>query len=244
MDHRQHFYEHYTTAQSRLTSLDDARRHVENEFAGFATLVAPHLPAQRDARILDLGCGYGAFLQFLQGRGYTNTRGVDLSAEQVELATTLGTRNVEQKDLFTALAEETRVDVVTMFDVIEHLTRSEAITVLQTIHGILAPNGILILRTPNIDARLGSVLSFGDLTHELHLSKMSVLELFLSLPYASVDILPVPASGGGVLTRIIRALLTPILTVADRLTHIVQGISWSATVRTPNMIVIARRKNQ
>ena len=36
----------------------------------FRKRFARHLPAERNARILDLGCGYGEFLCFLQRAGY------------------------------------------------------------------------------------------------------------------------------------------------------------------------------
>ena len=45
-------------------------------------LIARHFPRERDAAILDLGCGGGALLYFAQRAGYRNARGVDGSAEQ------------------------------------------------------------------------------------------------------------------------------------------------------------------
>ena len=53
------------------------------------------LPTRKDAAILDLGCGYGKFLYFLQNEGYTETRGIDLNPQQLEVARSLGVRNVE-----------------------------------------------------------------------------------------------------------------------------------------------------
>ena len=241
MDHRQHFYNQYTTAQSRFASIDDARRRVAAEHVGLDASVRAHLPSTRTGRIVDLGCGYGAFLLWMQSMGYDNMRGIDLSQEQVDLARELGLDCVEVEDLFSALSQEKAVQLVTMFDVIEHLTRSEAITALTSIAEILAPGGTVILRTPNVDAPLGSVLSYGDLTHELHLNKTSVLELFATLPFSSVQVLPVPSVGGSVLARSLRALLRPFATLRRRLEHIEQGISWNATIATPNMLIVARR---
>lgn len=241
MDHRQHFYNQYTTAQSRFASIDEARRRVEAEHDGLRASISAHLPQQRTGRIIDLGCGYGAFLLWMREQGYTNLRGIDLSQEQVDLARELGLDCVEVEDLFTALSQEQQVAVVTMFDVIEHLTRSEAIDALSAIANVLAPGGTLILRTPNVDASLGSVLSYGDLTHELHLNKTSILELFATLPFSSVQVLPVPSVGGSPLARFVRAVMRPLSTIVRRLRHIEQGISWSATIATPNMLIIARR---
>lgn len=241
MDHRQHFYNQYTTAQSRFASIDDARRRVAAEHVGLESSVRPHLPSNRTGRIVDLGCGYGAFLLWMRNNGFNNLRGIDLSQEQVDLARELGLDCVEVEDLFTALSREHDVQLVTMFDVIEHLTRSEAITALTSIAGVLAPGGTVILRTPNVDAPLGSVLSYGDLTHELHLNKTSVLELFATLPFSSVQVLPVPSVGGSAVARILRVLLRPITTLSRRLQHLEQGISWNATIDTPNMLIVARR---
>lgn len=241
MDHRQHFYSQYTTAQSRFASIDDARRRVAAEQAGLTASVLAHLPSNRTGRIVDLGCGYGAFLLWMRGLGFTNMRGIDLSQEQVDLARELGLDCVEVEDLFTALSQEQHIELVTMFDVIEHLTRSEAINALTDIARVLAPGGTVILRTPNVDASLGSVLSYGDLTHELHLNKTSVMELFATLPFSSVQVLPVPSIGGSVLARAIRTFVRPFTTLGRRLQHIEQGISWHASIDTPNMLIVARR---
>lgn len=241
MDHRQHFYSQYTTAQSRFQSIEDARRRVQVEQAGLIETVSGALPSRRDSRVVDLGCGYGAFLLWLRELGYSNLRGIDLSQEQVDLARELGLDCVEVEDLFSALSQERNVDLVTMFDVIEHLTRSEAISALSTIANVLAPGGTLILRTPNVDAALGTVLSYGDLTHELHLNKTSVLELFATLSFQSVHVLPVPAVGGSMLSRLLRRLVTPFARSMRILRHVEQGISTNATISTPNMLIIARR---
>lgn len=213
--------------------------HAEHQM--LRPLVGAFLPPDKNARILDLGCGYGAFLLMLRAEGYTNLRGVDLSPEQVQLANELGASMVEQGTLESALGEERDLSLVTMFDVIEHLTRGEAITALQTIHSVLCDGGMLVMRTPNIDAKLGSVLSFGDLTHEMHLNKYSALELFASLQFRSVEILEVPPIGGGLSTRVVRALCSPFQRISSALLHVSQGISRSATISTPNMLIVARR---
>lgn len=241
MDHRQHFYNRYTSVQSRFASIEDARARVAAEHRGLDASVQTHLPSNRMGRVLDLGCGYGAFLLWMRHLGYGNLRGVDRSQEQVDLARQLGLDCVEVEDLFTALSQERDVSLVTMFDVIEHLTRGEAIAALTSIAETLTPDGVLVLRTPNVDAPLGTVLSYGDLTHELHLNKTSVLELFASLPFSTVTVLPVVSVGGSILARVIRSIITPLVTYGRRLTHIQQGISWNATVATPNMLIVARR---
>lgn len=241
MDHRQHFYERYTRAQSRFTSHEQTLDRVRAEHAMLQGVVAPYLPQDRTSRIVDLGCGYGAFLLMLSELGYSNLRGVDISPEQVKLAHELGANMVELGTLDDVLDAEHNVSLMTMFDVIEHLTRGEAINVLKKAHNSLVEGGLIIMRTPNIDAHLGSVLSFGDLTHEMHLNKYSALELFASLDFARVDVLPVEPIGGGMLARSLRTILQPFASVHSRISHLLQGISYSASISTPNMLIVARR---
>lgn len=241
MDHRKHFYDRYTQAQSRFSSIEQARLRVQAEHQMLRPLISSHLPRDKNARILDLGCGYGAFLLMLRDEGYTNLRGVDVSPEQVQLAHELGASMVQHGSLESALSVENTVSLITMFDVIEHLTRSEAIAALQSIHSALADGGTLIMRTPNIDAKLGSVLSFGDLTHEMHLNKYSALELFASLQFRSVEILEVSPIGGSLSARMARAIIGPFQRISSALLHVSQGISRSATISTPNMLIVARR---
>ena len=42
-------------------------------------MLAPHLPADRAAPILDVGCGAGYALEDVRALGYTHLRGIDLS---------------------------------------------------------------------------------------------------------------------------------------------------------------------
>jgi SAM-dependent methyltransferase len=57
-------------------------------------------PADCDARILDLGCGYGALEYYAAQAGYANIRGVDRSVEQLDASRRLGIANISQGDCF------------------------------------------------------------------------------------------------------------------------------------------------
>lgn len=241
MDHRKHFYERYTQAQSRFTSDTQIRERIRAEQKMLGPLLRAYLPNSQSARIIDLGCGYGANLLNLRQMGYSNLRGIDISPEQVALAHELGADMVELGSIENAIAEESNVQLVTMLDVIEHLTRSEAITVLQSIFDCLSPGGVLVMRTPNVDAPLGSALSFGDLTHEMHLNKYAVLELFGSMSYSTIDVLPIYPVGGNLVVQLARLMVKPIMWLHTTIQHIDQGISRSATITTPNMLIVARR---
>jgi len=57
------------------------------------------------ARILELGCGYGRLLLTLRRLGFHNLRGVDLSQEQVQLAGKLGLDCVVRGDALSFLKD-------------------------------------------------------------------------------------------------------------------------------------------
>ena len=53
--------------------------------------------------VLDLGCGNGGFVYWLQHMGYKNSYGIDISPEQVEFANRLGIKNIIHAELFEFL---------------------------------------------------------------------------------------------------------------------------------------------
>jgi predicted TPR repeat methyltransferase len=142
-------------------------------------LIKAHFPADRNARILDLGCGSGALLYFLREAGYKFTAGVDTSAEQVEQARQSGFSDVYQGDVFTFLAATAAdsYDVIAAFDIIEHLTTSELLTFADEVYRALAPGGVWIVHAPNAEGFMGSRIRYSDLTHEQAFTSASIAQL-------------------------------------------------------------------
>ena len=66
------------------------------------------LPADKDARIVDLACGAGSPLHFFRERGYANVAGVDISPEQVALSRQV-TGDVTQDNVLHFLQTHQRV---------------------------------------------------------------------------------------------------------------------------------------
>ena len=75
-------YEHY----SRHAKAPGSREELGSRSPYLQRLILRHFPQNREARILDLGCGYGAVVYFAREAGYANVEGVDASAAQVEVA--------------------------------------------------------------------------------------------------------------------------------------------------------------
>lgn len=60
-------------------------RDYEKCSKGFAEWYYGCLPSNREAKILDIGCGDGKFLFFLRRNGYTHMEGVEMSAPLADL---------------------------------------------------------------------------------------------------------------------------------------------------------------
>ena len=111
-------------------------------------------PPRPGARLLDVGCGPGAGLQAAVSLGY-EAWGVDLSpaavaaaGERFEGRVRLGSLS---DDLFPGLA----FDVITLFDVVEHVYDPKALSLELGAH--LAPGGRVLIATPNCESLLARV---------------------------------------------------------------------------------------
>ncbi len=125
------------------------------------------LPESKTARIVDLACGGGKLLHFFVEQGYQRVEGVDISPDQVALSRQV-TPNVTQGDVIEFLeANSGQFDLITGFDIIEHLYKDEALLFLDAAYAALKPGGRLILQTPNAGVPWGAQVRYGDFTHEL-----------------------------------------------------------------------------
>jgi SAM-dependent methyltransferase len=121
----------------------------------------------KDAEVFDLGCGAGEVLWAFKKLGFVRLSGCDISAEQVAIARHV-VPEVQEKEIFACLKErpDDSVDIVTLFDVIEHLTKQEAFDLLEEVKRVLKACGLLIVHCPNGLSPFVGTVFWGDLTHE------------------------------------------------------------------------------
>lgn len=154
-------------------------------------LLLPYLPAEKNARILDVGCGDGAILTWLLEIGYTNVLGIDLSAEEVEIAQYLGLP-VRKADMNTFLREsEGGFDLVILRNVLEHNYKHEILVLLEGIRATLAEGGRLFIQVPNAESPFGSRIRYGDFTHEIAFTSSSISQLLRVCGYVDIEVGPV-----------------------------------------------------
>jgi SAM-dependent methyltransferase len=121
--------------------------------ANTADALIRHLSAQDiggDARILDVGCGDGSGIAFLESLGW-RASGVEIDPVAVQAARARGL-DVIEGDMESAGFDDESFDAVTSSHVVEHLHDPRAF--LDKIRRVLRPGGVLVITTPNVRSEL------------------------------------------------------------------------------------------
>ncbi|MBN1645263.1 class I SAM-dependent methyltransferase [Candidatus Woesearchaeota archaeon] len=116
----------------------------------------------KKGKILDFGCAEGNFLVLAKQTGW-NVCGIDLSKFAAKIARKRGL-NVFNKTINDAKFQKESFDVITLWDVIEHLSNLN--DTFKEFKRVLKKDGLLVIRTPNeksifhLIAHLSYILSF------------------------------------------------------------------------------------
>ncbi|HKQ85025.1 MAG TPA: methyltransferase domain-containing protein, partial [Steroidobacteraceae bacterium] len=153
--------EHYTEAYDRLISAAG-----QNSPSRWVDRKAALTQYKQSGSILDLGCSSGAFLESLSAAGWT-LYGIEMSAESAKTAQNRTGAKVFAGDILEADFPPASFDVITCFDVLEHLF--EPRRVMGKVAEWLKPGGIFYVLVPNIDSAEGRV--FGSYWHGLELPR-------------------------------------------------------------------------
>jgi len=134
----------------------------------------------KDAAILDIGCGLGQFLYWLNKEGFHNITGIDISKSQVELALKLQPQlNIHHVDNpIDFLAQHPgEFSVITLNDVLEHMELDQLIPTMQAVHHALKDDGLVVIKTVNSAYPLGYSQRYNDLTHKAAFHEKSLTQL-------------------------------------------------------------------
>ena len=120
----------------------------------YQSLLRSREPYRKYNRLLDIGCGEGHFLHVAKKMGW-NTRGLDASSDAVKICEKFGIE-AECANLPETGMRDNYYDIVTMFEVVEHLASPKEY--LHTINRILRKGGALLLTTPNFGSLMRILL--------------------------------------------------------------------------------------
>ena len=154
--------------------------------------IAALLPEDRSSRCLELGCGFGHLLRWLNAKGFGDCSGVEIDAQVHETAKAyLGNRfrNLIHADALDYLQRaDEQYDLIVAFDFIEHFTLEEAHEVLTLMQARLTDGGQVLLRTPNMANLFGIYSRYMDLTHRLGFTEQSLRQLLVQTGYSDVSL--------------------------------------------------------
>jgi SAM-dependent methyltransferase len=124
---------------------------LHHEFARSVAFVRRYQPA---GRLLELGCAYGFFLT--QAASYYDVIGIELAKEAADHARRAGLNVLQGAADAATLAHVDPVDVVVLFDVIEHLPEPRETLASCARH--LTRNGIIVITTGDFGSPLARIM--------------------------------------------------------------------------------------
>jgi 2-polyprenyl-3-methyl-5-hydroxy-6-metoxy-1,4-benzoquinol methylase len=168
------------------------RTLIERHFRQRLRVLAGHVDAPQSAALFEVGCAYGFFLHVAQGE-FKSVAGIDISTDAVTYAREQLQLEAVAGD-FATFPLQRQVDVVCMWDTIEHLADPDIY--VRRAAEILRPGGYLAITTGDIGsltARLrgGKWRQIHPPTHLHYFSRRTLTQLLeregLTVRYVSHD---------------------------------------------------------
>lgn len=141
--------------------------------------------------LLEIGSAGGAFLKAMEELGY-EVAGFELSPAMVRFGREqLGLRGLVQGGFDELDAVPAPVDIVALFDVIEHVP--EPVAALEKVKAVLRPGGLLVLQTQDLDSLARRVLRsrwphFKQMEHVYHFNPSTVAKVLERAGFSGVSI--------------------------------------------------------
>jgi 2-polyprenyl-3-methyl-5-hydroxy-6-metoxy-1,4-benzoquinol methylase len=121
----------------------DTQRHAQ---------LIQRLCSDKKARIVDIGAGYGFFVDELFRSGYKNVLGIEISSQRRKLGQRHTKAKIMDFDLNSPSRDIGKFDLATLFHVLEHM--AEPIKFLENCRKLVKKNGSLVCEVPNVNELL------------------------------------------------------------------------------------------
>jgi 2-polyprenyl-3-methyl-5-hydroxy-6-metoxy-1,4-benzoquinol methylase len=140
------------------------------------------LPDDKQAAVLDVGFGGGAFLAACLRLGYTNLSGADFGIANKAHVKAWAPHAIHlseiQSDIGSFLADKPETfQFIHMSHVIEHIPKYSLFWVVDALYRALKPGGMLMLRTPNMEGPCANSSLYVTLAHEYGFSSSNLASL-------------------------------------------------------------------
>jgi 2-polyprenyl-3-methyl-5-hydroxy-6-metoxy-1,4-benzoquinol methylase len=190
--------------------------------------------------VLEIGFGNGSFLSYCRSRGW-NVTGTELGDDLVAAAREAGftVHPADELDLIP----DGSVDLIAVFDVLEHIPQDDIIGFLAALAAKLRPTGSMLLRFPNADSWLGNPLQFGDPTHLTAIGylKMSYFALGAGLRLDIFRAATRPSFASSFVHGVYSLTAGTFIDVTAKLKRLIYFPGLPVVLSTSNVICIARK---
>lgn len=233
-------FEKYTSTVV-LAKVDEAAL-TRTSTRNFERNILPLLPSERQARILDIGCGYGRYLIALSLAGYGNVYGIDVREEQIAYAQErLGLDNCACADALEFLGDQSGAyDAILLLDVLEHLDVMYAIELCRAVYRALKPNGVFIVQVPNGLSPLCPHL-YADVTHQRAFTRDSVEQMLRIGGFDNFRHSATPAPVHGLKSLIRRTVWEVVINPLLKAYFLIVVGSTLGGIYTPNLLTATRK---
>ncbi len=160
--------------------IDDPASLRHLEWRGLERVVGGLTELRPGTRWLDMGCGLGGLVAHLRARGYREAVGHD-EGHGADAAVARGVPVLSTPDLE---ARTGSFDVVTAVEVIEHVI--DPMAFLRQIAALLAPGGVVLLTTGNVERVRGPLAHWPYVIPDIHVSFLGPTSLRLGLTAAGL----------------------------------------------------------
>ncbi len=200
------------------------------------------LPEDKNAEIIDLACGNGKLIDFFIKKNYHNVYGVDISKEQVDIAKQISS-NIYNQDILDFLKDKNqKYDLITAFDLMEHLNKEQVFIFIQCCYNSLKPGGRIIIQTINGETPFVGHLRYSDFTHETCYTSISISQIFEMFGFSKMKIKEQsPILFKYSFSSTIRAVIWKMIRIVFILYNMVETGSKGTGIFTRNLIFTATK---
>lgn len=128
---------------------EDVQKGYRTVYEFYRRNYLPHVPPDRDARVLVVSCGPGYFVDMLARHGYRNVIGIDSDPAKVEPGRARGLDCRGERAFPFVAAHPESFDVLFCEQELNHLTKEEQLDFLALCREALVPGGTLIVHGLN-----------------------------------------------------------------------------------------------
>lgn len=163
---------------------------IERYFYEFDRNYSNFLPANKEALILDIGCGMGQFIKYLREKGYINVIGIEIGQEAVDYCKKNNIENINKIDNINEFINNNvnKFDLIILKSVIAHFKREDVILNLQLIRNALKDGGAIIVETFNMSVFTGVFALYDDYTHKLGFNEESLYQVLYESGFNDIKI--------------------------------------------------------